>query len=187
MYDQNTEAMGPAPTLAPGEYILWKGKPKRSAYIADKALSLFPIAVIWLIFDLNFLRMAGSSGFLLVFLLFHMMPVWLWLGSAITSVIQWRNEDYFLTDKRLIIRKGIFCPERQSVFLKDVRTLDIHYGLLDRMFGSGDIYINYEVHRRGRHRSSSGYFLMNLGNPDEIHQRLEQAVMAADAHPGQFL
>ena len=120
MFTEDFEAMGPAPAMAAGEYVIWKGKPKKSAYIADKALSMLPIAIFWLIFDLNFLRMAGGNGFLLMFLLVHMMPVWLWLGNAVTSVIQWRNEDYYITNKRVIIRKGVFKPQRQTVFLRDV-------------------------------------------------------------------
>ena len=92
--EENYDAMGAAPNLAPGEHILWRGKPKKSAYVADKALAMLPIAAVWLVFDLNFLRAAGTDGFALLFLLVHMLPVWLWLGSAVTSVIQWRNEDY---------------------------------------------------------------------------------------------
>ena len=181
MYTEEYEAMGPVPPLAAGEHILWRGKPKKSAYIADKALSMLPIAVIWLVFDLNFLRLAGGNGFLLVFLLVHMMPVWLWIGSALTSVVQWRNEDYFITNKRIMIRKGIFSPERQSVFLRDVHTVRLHYGLLDRLFGSGDIYINYAVQRHGKHRSTSGYFLLNLSEPQSIQERIELLAMDAGA------
>ena len=185
MYTEDFEAMGPMPNLAAGEHILWRGKPKKSAYIADKALSMLPIAVFWLIFDLNFLRMAGGNGFLLIFLLVHMMPVWIWLGSAVTSVIQWRNEDYYITNKRIIIRRGVFKPERQSVFLRDVHTVRLHYGLLDRMFGSGDIYINYAVHRHGKHRSTSGWFLLNLSDPQTIQERIELLAMEAGAVPSQ--
>ena len=173
MYTDDFDAMGPAPALAAGEYVIWKGKPRKRAYIADKALSLLPIAVIWTVFDLNFLRISGGNGFLLMFLLVHMMPVWLWLGSAVTSVIQWRNEDYYLTSKRIIIRKGIFKPRRESVFLRDVHSIRTHYGLLDRLFGSGDIYINYAVHGHGKHRHTSGWFLMNLAEPEQLRERIE--------------
>ena len=174
MYTEDTyEAMGAAPALAAGEHILWRGKPKKSAYVADKALAMLPIAVIWLLFDLNFLRSAGGNGFLILFLLVHMMPVWIWLGSAVTSVLQWRNEDYYLTNRRIIIRRGIFRPQRQSVFLRDVHSIRTHYGLLDRMFGSGDIYINYAVHGHGKHRHTSGYFLMNLADPEPLRERIE--------------
>lgn len=181
MYGEDYEAMGPMPNLAAGEHILWRGKPKKSAYIADKALSLMPIAIFWAIFDFQFLRHAGGNGLLLIFLLVHLFPVWLWIGSALTSVIQWRNEDYFLTNKRLIIRRGVFKPERQSVFLRDVHTVRLHCGLLDRLFGSGDIYINYAVHRHGKHRSTSGYFLLNLADPQTVQERIELLAMDAGA------
>ena len=174
MYGEETfEAMGPMPTMASGEHILWRGKPSKRAYVADKALAMLPIAVIWTIFDLNFLRLSGGNGFLLMFLAVHMLPVWLWLGSAVTSVIQWRNEDYYLTNKRVIIRRGIFRQESQSVFLRDVHSIRTHYGLLDRLFGSGDIYINYAVHGHGKHRRTSGYFLMNLAEPEQLRERIE--------------
>ena len=170
---EHFETMGSAPALASGEHILWKGKPSKRAYVADKALALLPIAVIWLVFDLNFLRSAGGNGFLLVFLLVHMFPVWLWLGSAVTSVMQWRNEDYYLTNKRIIIRRGVFKPRRESVFLRDVHSIRTHYGLLDRLFGSGDIYINYAVHGHGKHRRTSGWFLMNLAEAEQLRERIE--------------
>lgn len=181
--EENMDAMGPAPTLAAGEYILWRGKPKKSAYIADKALSMLPIAVIWTVFDLSFLRSAGGNGFLLMFLAVHMLPVWLWIGSAVTSVLQWRNEDYYLTSKRIIIRRGIFRPQRQSVFLRDVHSIRTHYGLLDRLFDSGDIFINYAVHGHGKHRHTSGWFLMNLQDPESLRERIELLALEAGGTP----
>ena len=173
--------MGPAPALSAGEYILWRGKPKKSAYIGDKALAMLPIAILWTVFDLNFLLNAGGNGFLLMFLLVHMMPVWIWIGSAATSALQWRNESYYITNKRIIIQKGIFQPQRQTVFLKDVYSVQLHRGVLDHVFGSGDVYINYEVHRRGKHRSTSGWFLLNLAEPEKIQERIELLAMDAEA------
>lgn len=178
MYGEDSyENMGPMPTLAPGEHILWRGKPKKSAYVADKALALLPIAIIWLVFDLNFLRLSAGNGFVILFLLVHMFPVWLWIGSAVTSVLQWKNEDYYLTNKRILIRRGIFKPRRESVFLRDVHSIRTHYGLLDRLFGSGDIYINYAVHGHGKHRHTSGWFLMNLADPEPLRERIELLVL----------
>ena len=177
--EENYEAMGPAPALGSGEHILWRGKPKKRAYIADKALAMLPIAIIWLVFDLNFLRLSGGNGFLILFLLVHMMPVWIWLGSAVTSVIQWRNEDYYITNRRIIIRRGLFSTRRESVLLRDVHSVRTHYGLLDRMFGSGDIYINYAVQGHGKHRRTSGWFLMNLADPQALQERIELLAMEA--------
>lgn len=180
------EEMGRAPTLAAGEYILWRGKPKKSAYIADKALTMLPIAVIWCVFDVQFLRAALDTGSasLLLFLLVHMFPVWLWIGNAVTAVLQWNNEDYFVTNKRIIIRKGILNVNRQSLFLRDVHSCDVHYGLLDHLFGSGDIYLNHTVHyshRRNR-RTTSGWYLLNLEDPESLRERIE--LLALEMEPG---
>ena len=175
--EESFDSMGPVPTLAAGEYILWRGKPKKSAYIADKALSMLPIAIFWTIFDLNVLRLAGGNGFLMMFLLVHMMPVWLWLGSTLTSVMQWRNEDYFITNKRIIIRKGVFKAQQDTLFLRDVHSVRTHYGLLDRLFGSGDVYLNYAVHGHGKHRHTTGWFLMNLSDPEQLRERIELLVL----------
>lgn len=177
--EEDLEAMGAAPTLAPGEYMIWRGKPNKRAYIADKALAMLPIALIWLVFDLQFLRLSGGNRFLTAFLLVHMLPVWIWLGSAVTAVIQWKNEDYYLTSKRIIICRGILKPQRQSVFLRDVHSIRTHYGLLDRIFGSGDIFLNYSVHGHGRRRHTSGWFLMNLADPEPIRERIELMAMEA--------
>ena len=38
----------PYPVLAAGEAILWRGKPKRGAFIATKSLTMLPIAVVWI-------------------------------------------------------------------------------------------------------------------------------------------
>ena len=181
--EDHLDAMGPAPTLAPGEYVIWKGKPKKSAYIADKALSMLPIAVFWAIFDVQFLMRSGGDGMLLLFLLVHMMPVWLWIGSALTSVLQWKNEDYYITNMRIIIRKGVFQPSRQTLFLRDVHSCDVHYGLLDRLFGSGDIYLNHTVYRSGKHRRTSGWYLMNLEDPEGLRERIEQLALTCGSSP----
>ena len=183
MHTEEYEAMGPMPALAAGEHILWRGKPSKRAYVADKALAMLPIAVIWLIFDLNFLRLSDGNGFLILFLLVHMLPVWLWIGSAVTSVIQWKNEDYYITNKRIIIRRGIFHTRRESLFLKDVHSIRTHYGLLDRLFGSGDIYLNFSVHGHGKYRRTSGWFLMNLSDPESLRERIELLAMDAGAAP----
>ena len=35
------------------------------------------------------------------------------------------------------------------------------------------VYINYAVHRHGKHRSTSGWFLVNLADPEQLRERVE--------------
>ena len=47
------------------ETILWRGKPKKSAYILNEFLKMFPIALIWILFDGFFISMflVNADGF----------------------------------------------------------------------------------------------------------------------------
>lgn len=38
-------------TLSSDEQILWRGKPKKKAFVWGNILSMMPIALLWLIFD----------------------------------------------------------------------------------------------------------------------------------------
>ena len=49
--------------LLDGEQITWRGKPKKSAYIANSIAKMFPIALIWIIFDGFFIGMMATNGF----------------------------------------------------------------------------------------------------------------------------
>ncbi len=37
--------------LSEGEQILWRGKPKRSAFLLANVFKMLPVALIWLCFD----------------------------------------------------------------------------------------------------------------------------------------
>lgn len=72
------------------EEIIWKGKPKKSAFIWSKILHMLPFALIWGLFDGFFIYMIASNNvfgsiptimviFIIFFFLFHLTPVWIWL------------------------------------------------------------------------------------------------------------
>ena len=44
------------------EQILWRGKPKKSAFILSKFLGLLPFVIIWLLFDGFFIYMIISMN-----------------------------------------------------------------------------------------------------------------------------
>ena len=71
--------------VGPDEQILWRGKPKKRAYLINAFTKMLPIALIWLIFDGGFIGlMIGTMDeipapvkiFMAVFFLFHLAPVW---------------------------------------------------------------------------------------------------------------
>lgn len=166
------------PFLAAGETILWRGKPKRSSFIASKSLTMMPIAIIWLCFD-SVLIVETFSGdgpwFLIPFMLLHLMPVWIWLGSALTAGKRWKNTNYFVTNRRIIIQGGFLAVNEKSLFYKDIRNAQVKIGLLDKLFGTGDVLLDEgRVGSKGHPVYTS---LEDLEDPHQVYHRVQRVIL----------
>ncbi len=136
--------------LSENEQILWRGKPKKSAYILGKILYMLPIALIWLLFDGAFITVLCIFGsdiptpFLIgicVFFLFHLLPVWIWIANIITANRQHKNLEYAFTDRRIILRSGIVGVDFKNIYYTDISSVNLKVGLTDKICKVGDIYI----------------------------------------------
>lgn len=157
------------------EQILWRAKPKKSAFIWSKILNMLPFALIWLAFDGAFIGLmvsfdlfssmpVGLIIFLVVFFLFHLTPFWIWLSNVITATAQHKNIEYAFTDKRIIIRTGIIV-DIQNIFYMDIQSVNLKVGLIDRMLKVGDIYITTKLNT---------IVLWDLENPYMIVNKLQK-------------
>lgn len=168
------------PTLGVGETILWRGKPKRSAFILKKSLTLMPIAVVWLCLDATLLMTAfrsDSPWFVIPFMLLHLMPVWMWLGSMLTASRRWKNTQYYVTNRRIIIQSGFLAVNETTLFYKDLRNARVHIGLMGKLTKSGDILFDvggYYGNQRGRGQLPS---MEALEDPYPIYERVQKTVM----------
>ena len=173
-YNQNM------PVLAAGESILWRGKPKKSAFIATKSLTMLPIAIIWLCFD-SVLIMEAFQGdgpwFLIPFMLLHLMPVWIWLGSTITAGKRWHNTNYFVTNRRIIIQGGFLAVNETSLFYKDLRNAQLRIGFLDKIFHTGDIVFDSGVMMYNRKNQQHGPVLEDLEDAQGVYNRIQKIIL----------
>lgn len=135
--------------LMPDESILWRGTPKKSAFILNSSAKMAPIAILWLCIDSFFIIQTlafgagGSMAFFLVpFFLIHLFPVWTWLYQILTAFGRWKNTEYAITDKRIILRNGLIGYEFISIYYTDVTCVSLHVGALDHILGVGDIHIS---------------------------------------------
>jgi hypothetical protein len=168
------------PALAAGETILWRGKPKRSAFIATKSLTLLPIAVVWLILDLSIIGGAFQTREMLLFMIpffaLHLMPVWIWLGSALTAGKRWNHTNYYVTNRRIIIQGGFFAVNETSLFYKDLRNAQLRIGLLDHLFQTGDIVFDTGMIMH-HNKQQKGPVLEDLENPQEVYNRIQKIIL----------
>ena len=170
-----------APALAAGETILWRGKPKKSAYIAGRSLTLLPVAVIWLIFDLGFIGGAFASGemmwVLLPFFVLHLMPVWIWLGSMLTAGKRWQNTMYYVTNRRIIIQSGFLAVNEKTMFYKDIPNAQLRVGLIDKLSGTGSIVLDDGYYDHRHRRNHPGTKLEHLEDAQSAYARIHQTIL----------
>ena len=167
--------------LAAGEAILWRGKPKKSAFIASRSLTMLPFAVIWLVLDMGFISNIFGSGdmlwFMIPFFALHLMPVWIWLGSTLTAGKRWKNTMYYVTNRRIIIQSGFFAVNEKTLFYKDIRNAQLQIGLIDKIAGTGSIVLDegsYDYHNRRKH---PGNKLENLEDAQNAYSRIQQTIL----------
>lgn len=161
-----------------GEKILWRGKPKKSAYVLNAFLKMLPIAIIWLAFDGAFIALlltqmgwdmipAPMKMFIFVFFAFHLVPVWIWIANVVTANRQHKNLEYAFTNRRIIVRSGIIGIDFKNVFYTDVEAVNLKVGIVDKMLKVGDIYINSKA---------GATVLFDIDNPYFITGRLQKIV-----------
>ena len=126
------------------ETILYEGKPDKRCFLFESIFNpLLPIAIIWAVIDLGILGIAsGEFNFILTpFLLFHMMPVWIYLGGVIFSFRRYQNTYYIVTDHAVYVSSGIFTMNLQEKTFAELSRVNLHRGIFDQMFNVGDIQI----------------------------------------------
>lgn len=168
------------PVLSAGEHILWSGKPKKAPFITAHSLTMMPIAIVWICFDSvaisSILSGGGFQLFLLGFFALHLMPVWIWLGSAITAPKRWRNTNYYVTNRRIIIQGGFLAVNEKSLFFKDIRSVQNKVGIFDKLFGTGTIIFNSEMMSTKNNKVVPPTF-QYLENSAYVYERVQRTVL----------
>lgn len=138
--------------LEEGETILQRLKPDRTDYILEAIFKGLPIALLWAAFDTFAIIMMFSSGafaemggwmalFIIGFFGLHLIPVWLYVGGIIKRVAGYKNIEYVITDKRIIIRSGLIGIDFRYFYYSAIQSVTVKVGLWDRLFKVGDLYL----------------------------------------------
>lgn len=135
------------------EKILWQGKPNKRCFILEGIFNpLLPFALVWFLFDSLFIatfvggRMASgeSAAFSivpLIFILFHMMPVWIYLGGVLFVFRRYQHTEYIVTDKGVYVSGGLFSYTCNMKPFTELARVNIHRGIIDQIVGVGDVVL----------------------------------------------
>ena len=151
------------------ETILWRGKPDKKCFVLEAIFNpMLIVAIIWGAFDFGIIGMSmfGANGgmpgnmavFIVVFMLIHLMPVWIYLGGVIFAVRRYKNTAYIVTDRGIYVSGGIFSYTYEMKPFAELSHINLHRGIFDQMLGVGDIVLSC-------HPSMTGaQYTRNTGN-----------------------
>lgn len=182
-------AAGIESMLGEGERILWQGKPKKSAFIANKVLAMLPFALLWAAVDVAFVVLVFvldaptvMQWIVVAFVCLHLLPFWIWLSNVLTANRRYKNMHYALTDRRIMIRSGLVGIDYQSVSYKDIQNVDLRVGVADKLLKVGDVYF---VTAAGNRKT----VFFDIEQPYEVYktaQKIVTDIQADIAYPNAY-
>lgn len=135
------------------EKIFWQGKPNKRCFILEGIFNpLLPFALVWFLFDSLFIAayIGGSAAtgapaafsiVSLIFILFHMMPVWIYLGGVLFVFRRYQHTEYIVTDKGVYVSGGLFSYTCNMKPFTELARVNIHRGIIDQIVGVGDVVL----------------------------------------------
>ena len=163
--------------LTEGEKILVSLVPNRKVFMLESFFKGLPLALIWGIFDGIFISFIFSNNLyeqigpfvvgIIFFFLIHLIPVWLYIGNIVRRLAGYKNINYYLTNKRIIVRSGIIGIDYKFLFYPDIATVNVKVGIFDRMFKVGDVYIR---------SATQAICLEDIDNPYQYSSRIQQVI-----------
>ncbi len=191
--------------IGPSETIMWKGHPDKKCFIMESIFNpMLFFSLIWLLFDLTFISALinsmmpspdadvpnpGITDFLpyILFFSIHLMPVWIYLGGIIGSIINHKKETFLLTDKAVYIYHGGLGSTIMRIEYRDIEYISFKRGLFDNIFGVGDIYFNrYNEISYSRKRNQRNMFIFkDIPDFERVYQKAVRLLQEAKLPDGE--
>ena len=74
--------------------------------------------------------------------IFYVGPVlFFWLILPLFQILQLKFTEYGLTNKRVITKTGVISRSSDEMKLNKVETVEVHQGVLGRIFGYGNVVV----------------------------------------------
>jgi Bacterial PH domain len=132
--------------IEPGERVLWSGPPVGGLRLESESLSrsgfgllFFSFSIFWIYGALSQwwsgAHSAQSAVFSLFGIPFVLIGFHLFIGHFFWSALRRRFTEYAVTNRRVIVRSGVFSTTTQSIEYRKIPTLT----LTEKSDGSGTI------------------------------------------------
>jgi len=126
------------------ENLLWTGKPHYVPFLAS-AVPVLAFGMLWGCFDLFFLVMSHRGGkgvpsfFLYPFLALHSIPAWGSVLYLVWLLLSYKNTAYAITNRRVILRSGVWAPNFQSFDMDQISEAEVTIGPIEKIMNCGTV------------------------------------------------
>jgi len=116
------------------------------------------------------------GGFLSIFFLLHMAPLWLSIINMLRLILVYRNTRYAYTNKRMMFRTGFFGIDFKSVDYDKMQNLEVNVGPLEKLFNVGSIRtFTGEFASAGEHGTRPVYNVFKaIEDPYAVYKAIKQ-------------
>ncbi len=176
--------------LDENEEILWAGKPNLKCFILESIFNpLLPFAIVWALFDGFFISMLFHKGtqatqtpvlpiVFIGFFALHLMPVWIYLGGVLFSILRHKHTEFIVTNKGVYASGGIFTCTYEHKSFAELSQVTINRGMIDQLLGVGDVCFatqqndtDVPTRRRG---TSLGIAICDIPNYQEVYALIRE-------------
>lgn len=161
--------------LDSNEKVFWEGAPNFLPFVVGRTLLILLIAIIFIVVVvLNAASKNFGGGLLSLLLAINII----WIGvpvlliASIFLYLSYKRTYYAITNKRVIIQKGIIGRDFQIVDFDKITNAEVNIGVFDKLLSrsSGSILISTAgTFTYGKHGPiPRPYVLSNIPNPYEV-------------------
>lgn len=122
------------------ERVVWVGRSAFKPFILKNLAGLI-IPVVFLLIPIPFIGVYMNLFTLLFFLLWYCAVGFSVFNFSVYPILLWRNLYYVLTDRRIIVRKGVIGIDYDILDLEYVQQVNLERGIWDRLYGTGTIVV----------------------------------------------
>ena len=143
-------------SLMEGETLLWRGRPSWRAMMSFW-FSVLLLAIVVFVLGLVIGQGTWSGLVAAVILVFGLVKGWLERVATL----------YTITDRRIIIRKGILSRHERAAHIDRVQNVNLTQSFFDRIFGVGTL----DFDTAGT--EDSDFKFSGIADPDELRHKID--------------
>ena len=165
------------------ERVLWRGQPKFAPFVLGSSSPIVGIILLAgiTIFILIPMLFTGAPSFFLVLMIpFLIIPLIMILRPVISGFLAFKNTEYIITHKRVIIQTGSIGLDTRFIDLEKIQEVYVEIGYADRIYNTGRVYAvtaaQAFVQCRRRLVSMPRPSISSVETPYKVQKLLEKAI-----------